>query len=978
MINIKTKIITLITIVLLTTLLATMQDVTMLQAYDSNYWDKGSTPSTATLEDNFCESTVLVVLSREASHLGEFSVNDFPELSLSEVRCITPGINQARMKGNNPRRILELILNEPSKENVLSAVKILEQRQDIGSAEPNFYEEIRTKQSIPERTTLTPLNTGILWAQNAIRVSEAQGITTGCSSIVVGVIDTGIQSTIEEPHMSLNHLLIRELGLGLGGSNPHIDGHPDFHGHGTLSAGLISSPRTGVAQNVRLVSIRMTAIQSSQIVDSINHAIEHRIPILTMSMGSEDGFPDGGILNAAIDDWGIDHNGLFICSAGNHSRDNDMRPRFPASLVLPNLITVGASDHNSRRSVWRATQSSNIGARTVDVFAPGGSEHGPNIRSTSTSGGYYNGYLGTSAAAPQVAGVAALMLSINPSLLASEIRDIIINTVTPVSWETCSFINNHSVAGGIVNAYHAVRAARDADTTLRFDIISGTNNVSVSTRHHAVLTGDIVIPETVVIAGSTRRVTEIATNGFANQSFISNIVIPCCINHIRDFAFENSGLISIILAPNSNLNSIGYGAFRYNRNLTSIHLPRSLRTINDRAFEGCINLQSVTFEANSDLRIIGNNSFRDCWSLREFEMPNMVSEIGHDAFQHANLREVTIPASVNFIGDRAFRNNPNLRTVTILRPSDIPFNGTVAGGSLIFDRGDHTLSIQLPDERSLLAYSHAPGWRNHSDRMWSNIEQIHLELNHTRNINSDLILGSREFVFFNDTPRFVRIVLSGGVIPWERSIVVRNAWGPMEVLDGMGMAETSMFSTEVTVFLPHIGNFFIDTQHLSGPGQIFLRIEEVQRHVVDFSPSAPLRLNIFRGGYGSEMHRVILNQNARFNVSIPHTPGLIFIIYRFDGNGFDFSNSHWFFNGGNGTVTLPAGTYYMGYFQGPRGWSAGSINITRVDVPLMFSLDVDTAISNHNAITEEDFEILRMILNKDLREQEYLPFQQAQ
>ncbi|MCL2522575.1 MAG: hypothetical protein FWE36_06930 [Erysipelotrichales bacterium] len=248
-----------------------------------------------------------------------------------------------------------------------------------------------------------------------------------------------------------------------------------------------------------------------------------------------------------------------------------------------------------------------------------------------------------------------------------------------------------------------------------------------------------------------------------------------------------------------------------------------------------------------------------------------------------------------------------------------------------------------------------------------NPSAISLELNQTRNITSELISGSREFVFFNDAPRFVRIVLSGGVMPWEQMLVVRNAWGPMEVLDGMGMAKSSMFSTEVTVFLPHVGNFFIDTQHLSGPGQIFLRIEEVQRHVVDFSSGAPLRLNIFRGGYGSEMHRVILNQDARFNVSIPNTPGLIFIIYKFNGHGFDWSNSHWFFNGGSGIITLPAGTYYMGYFQAPRGWS-GNINITRVITSRSLFLDAFSGII-YNSINEANFEIIWVIINKEHDEQ---------
>jgi len=418
--------------------------------------------------------------------------------------------------------------------------------------------------------------------------------------------------------------------------------------------------------------------------------------------------------------------------------------------------------------------------------------------------------------------------------------------------------------------------------------------------------------------------------------------------------------------------AIGSGAFKNQNSITSVTLPRSLRTIDNQAFEGCINLQSVRFAPNSELQTIGNNAFRDCWRLSDFEIPMGVREIGHDAFQHTRLTHITIPGSVTYIGARAFRHS-QLRTVYILRPSsEIAFTGTVAGGSQIFDGNHHQLTIRFPDCISLRAYSTAFGWREFSDRMWSNtyLNQIHLELNQTRNIAQDLVSGRREYTFFNDSPRFVQITLSGTVMPWDRMIVVRNGnRHQIEVLDGMGMAESSMFSTQVTVFLPSIGNFFIDVNHLSGFNQIFLRIEEAQKHQVDFSPSAPLRLNIFRGVYGSEMHRVVLTQNARFNVSIPNTLGLIFIIYRFDGVGFDFSQSHWFFNGGNDTVTLPAGIYYMGYFNAPRGWS-GNINITRINVPLMFSMSLISTEINHNALTDEDFEILRIILNKDLREQD--------
>jgi len=545
-------------------------------------------------------------------------------------------------------------------------------------------------------------------------------------------------------------------------------------------------------------------------------------------------------------------------------------------------------------------------------------------------------------------------------------------------------------------------------------IISGANNIELSVRQGVVLEGIIRVPYVIRVNGVLHNVTQIATDGFANQTKIEEVVLPSSITRISDRAFENSGLKivtipensnlieignsafrnnhnlssihlprslvtignsafessnlnTVTISPDSRLTDIGDNAFRFNRNLTDIHLPRSLRIIGNQAFEGCINLQSVTFESQSLLSVIGNNAFRDCWNLTDFIIPMWVTEIGQDAFQHANLRTITIPATVMFVGDRAFRNNPNLREAIIVRPSDVLFNGTTAGGLLIFDRTHPELTIRLPNDTSLIAYSNAFGWRNHADRMWSHTRPIHLELNQTRNITGDLISGSREFSFYNNTPRFVRITITGAML-WDRQIVIRNRnRHQIEALDGMGLAESSQFSSEVTVFLSVSGIFFIDTNNLGGT-QILLRIEEVQRHEVDFSLGAPLRLNIFRGAYGSEMHRVILNQNARFNVSIPNTSGLIFIIYRFEGTWFDFGNSHWFFNGGTRVVDLPAGTYYIGYFQGPRGWS-GNINMTRVNMPRGISPDNGL---NNNAVTDEDFEILNIIFSKRFGEQEYV------
>ncbi|MCL2522401.1 MAG: S8 family serine peptidase [Erysipelotrichales bacterium] len=317
---------------------------------------------------------------------------------------------------------------------------------------------------------------------------------------------------------------------------------------------------------------------------------------------------------------------------------------------------------------------------------------------------------------------------------------------------------------------------------------------------------------------------------------------------------------------------------------------------------------------------IGKNAFRGM-NISGVEIPDGVTNIGAFAFEGTDLISVIIPESVLMIGDGAFKYASSLRTVKILRSAQ---QGITKAGQAILEGTHPLLEINLPDELSLIYYATDPSWSCYVKT------PVYLELNETKNITSDLIFGSREFAFFNEIPRFVKIELSGGVMPWERMLVVRDQnRNQIEVLEGMGLAESSMYSTEVTVFLPTVGKFFIDTQYLLGPGKIFLKVEEVRKHDVDFSPEANLKLNILKGGYGAEIVKLTVSQHASFNISIAQASGLTFIIYKFDGYSFDYSQSHWFFNGGNGIVDLTSGIYYIGYLNGPRGWS-GNINIIRL------------------------------------------------
>jgi len=414
------------------------------------------------------------------------------------VECITPGFELAysqvyainsgslRLKReiakdpwqinlDNYRRILSLRLQESGKENVLRAIRILERRDDVVSATPNFYEVFQ--HAIGDHDTFSSMRAhGIpsnQWGLSQIDAARAWGITRGSNEVIVGVMDTGIDAN----HNDLRSRLMNNLASDLTSENHRLT---DPDGHGTHVAGTIAAQgglSYGLAPNIRLVSLRVLygngrAAPVRYQINAIAHAIRYNIRILNFSGGGTSNDPDR--LQA------IKHfPGIFIASAGNDNRNNDThsQPHFPSSHRLPNLISVGASDSNDNRARWGGIlginrSGSNYGLRTVCVFAPGVGIRGslPDNRAGNLTG--------TSMAAPFVAGIAAMIQSVRPDLRENTKRAIIMQTV-----DQSSSFQNISVSGGRVNAYHAVRFAMGLSygATWIFGkyITPGTYNMSI-------------------------------------------------------------------------------------------------------------------------------------------------------------------------------------------------------------------------------------------------------------------------------------------------------------------------------------------------------------------------------------------------------------------------------------------------------------------------------------------------------------------
>jgi subtilisin family serine protease len=287
-----------------------------------------------------------------------------------------------------------------------------------------------------------------LWGMKRVGASATWNIQRGSRSIVVADIDTGVDYN----HEDLRH----NMWSGLGYDFADKDAFPwDTHGHGTHTSGTIGGTGgngvgvSGVVQKASIMAVRFIGSEgygtTSDAILSIDYAVKNGARVLSNSWGGAPEEDDAE--NVALEESikrANDANVLFVAAAGNDGTNNDSRPMYPASMTVPNIITVASTSSADRRSFF-----SNFGARTVHVGAPGS-----NIMS-SVPGNKYMMNSGTSMACPHVAGLAALILSERPDLSALDVKQIIIDTVSPLA-----ALQGITVSGGIINTSAALERAR--------------------------------------------------------------------------------------------------------------------------------------------------------------------------------------------------------------------------------------------------------------------------------------------------------------------------------------------------------------------------------------------------------------------------------------------------------------------------------------------------------------------------------------
>jgi thermitase len=244
-------------------------------------------------------------------------------------------------------------------------------------------------------------------------VMAAWSATRG-AGVVVAVVDTGVDATHPD--------LAGQLAAGARdfvGDGIAATADPD--GHGTKLAGAIAAARgngegiAGIAPEAAILALRALGREGvgtdAAIAAALDYAGDQQVRVVDASF-------NGPRRSAAIEQAIADHpDTLYVVAAGNEGADDDAVATYPCDLPLANVLCVGAST-NADEPAW----FSNHGSVSVDLFAPGDGIAVP------TRGGGYVLSSGTSLAAANVAGEAALVLGARPGLTTRGLKDAILRS----------------------------------------------------------------------------------------------------------------------------------------------------------------------------------------------------------------------------------------------------------------------------------------------------------------------------------------------------------------------------------------------------------------------------------------------------------------------------------------------------------------------------------------------------------------------
>lgn len=298
---------------------------------------------------------------------------------------------------------------------------------------------------------------------------EAWAVTRGSPDVIIAVLDDGVQT--DHPDLAAN---IRHAGRDFTVASSAVDGNPKSGGdiHGTAVAGIAAARGdnalgiSGICPACTILPIRVFRSSNLGTAAAFRYAVEQGADVIVNSWGytREPTFAADDAVADAIEQAATEgrrgRGAIVVFGVTNEAVDNCRGPDLDISS-LDSVIAVGVSDHDDQiggsgygecldlvapaKPRFRRT----IGVVTTDRTGPDGH----------VDGAYFSSFGGTSAAAPLVGGVAALLVSLNPELTRTEVQRILEHTADKIDAPTANYDDEgfSPVAGhGRLNAAQAL------------------------------------------------------------------------------------------------------------------------------------------------------------------------------------------------------------------------------------------------------------------------------------------------------------------------------------------------------------------------------------------------------------------------------------------------------------------------------------------------------------------------------------------
>ena len=374
-----------------------------------------------------------------------------------------------------------LRLTRLSKENPLKICRTLQARKEIVAAEPDLafraaLNYIPNDSKYPEQWHLN--NRGDMMGLTTgadVKAELAWETSRGTRDIAICVMDDGFD--LDHPDFAGAGKLVAPRDFGQQDLVPEPVNTDD--NHGTACAGVALAEENGVgtvglATRCAFMPVRMSMMLSDQaVVAMFRHALDNKADVISCSWSAASwNFPLSTQINAIIHQCATQgrRNGkgcVILFAAGNENRpllgEKDGRVSHQGFALHPDVLAIAASTSQDRRAGY-----SNFGPQLA-CCAPSSGAGGRGVVTTDRRGGqgyeptdYTHSFGGTSSATPLSAGLAGLILSVNPDLTAAEVRRIMMDSADKIDPANGAYdANGHSAlfGHGRINAARALQMA---------------------------------------------------------------------------------------------------------------------------------------------------------------------------------------------------------------------------------------------------------------------------------------------------------------------------------------------------------------------------------------------------------------------------------------------------------------------------------------------------------------------------------------